>query len=402
MAKILKNDELNRLLTEYYDVMNISKEQKLERIELAEELFDVFFILLTFVEAQIMASVSVDIDTESMYEMFERRYRDACKDYGINMDKHPEIDDHISLISRSIVDSTIEQHEKKKRANSDKDMDSTTDNISKAESSEKKTQDKIEDRALSIAENESNSIFNRVEYDDAVDNGKTYKTWLTENDDRVRHTHRLLEMKTIPIDEPFVVGDSKMMFPRDTSMGASVREIVGCRCSLTYNKKLLDVEFEQNKQNMSAFKSKRNDLPISDKEFKTFEEYARKTLGFNGRIIKVDDQNTAYVDLFGNPSLYIGRDILPNPKPTKANEKISWRGALTHEIIGHYQGDVLGFRQSDKTLEEVQASIRASKLSPNLSEEERQDLWQDAMDRLHDNGIDYEDIKDLIHLEKLE
>lgn len=41
-------------------------------------------------------------------------------------------------------------------------------------------------------------------------------------------------------------------------------------------------------------------------------------------------------------------------------------------------------------LEEAQASIRAAKFGIDLTDEERQDLMQDAMDRLQNNKIDYE------------
>lgn len=38
----------------------------------------------------------------------------------------------------------------------------------------------------------------------------------------------------IDIFEPFEVGNSLMMFPKDHSLGAQVKEIAGCRCSLKY------------------------------------------------------------------------------------------------------------------------------------------------------------------------
>lgn len=30
-------------------------------------------------------------------------------------------------------------------------------------------------------------------------------------------------------------------------------------------------------------------------------------------------------------------DVLPGNNPKSANEKITWRGALAHEIVGHYE-----------------------------------------------------------------
>lgn len=88
------------------------------------------------------------------------------------------------------------------------------------------------DRARMIAENEANSMWNDAEFEEALKSGKKYKTWNTIIDKRTRETHREINGKTIPIREYFVVGNSLMMFPKDSS--ASDEEVVNCRCSLTY------------------------------------------------------------------------------------------------------------------------------------------------------------------------
>lgn len=41
--------------------------------------------------------------------------------------------------------------------------------------------------------------------------------------------------KYVPIGNAFHVGDSWMMFPKDTSLGADAKEIINCRCSITYS-----------------------------------------------------------------------------------------------------------------------------------------------------------------------
>ena len=89
-----------------------------------------------------------------------------------------------------------------------------------------------EDRAMLIAENEANSIWNDAEFQDAILTGKTRKTWNAILDKRTRDTHRDINGTTIRIDEYFMVGDSMMMFPRDTN--GSAEETVNCRCWLTY------------------------------------------------------------------------------------------------------------------------------------------------------------------------
>lgn len=92
-----------------------------------------------------------------------------------------------------------------------------------------------EDRARLIAENEANSIWNDSEYQDAILTGKTRKTWRAIMDKVTRDTHKDVNGVTIPINEPFQVGESLMMFARDESMGAGPEEIVNCRCSVIYH-----------------------------------------------------------------------------------------------------------------------------------------------------------------------
>jgi hypothetical protein len=57
------------------------------------------------------------------------------------------------------------------------------------------------------------------------------KTWVTVGDKRVRATHNAANFQTVPEGEPFVVGNSLLMFPGDTSLGAEISEIANCRCS---------------------------------------------------------------------------------------------------------------------------------------------------------------------------
>lgn len=91
-----------------------------------------------------------------------------------------------------------------------------------------------DDRAIFVAENEANTTFNYLEYKRAVKSGKTKKRWLTMRDRHVRHTHQLVDGKSIGINDVFLVGDSEMFYPKDTTFGASANEIVNCRCSIKY------------------------------------------------------------------------------------------------------------------------------------------------------------------------
>jgi hypothetical protein len=64
------------------------------------------------------------------------------------------------------------------------------------------------------------------------------KSWIDLRDNKVRATHREAGRRygaqAIPVNEAFIVGSSRMMYPGDTSLGAPVREIAHCRCSAQY------------------------------------------------------------------------------------------------------------------------------------------------------------------------
>ena len=90
-----------------------------------------------------------------------------------------------------------------------------------------------EDRAMLIAENEANSIWNDADFEDAILTGKRYKTWKAIMDNRTRDSHRDVNGTTLPIDQYFEVGDSLMFFPRDSS--ANPEEVVNCRCVALYS-----------------------------------------------------------------------------------------------------------------------------------------------------------------------
>lgn len=91
------------------------------------------------------------------------------------------------------------------------------------------------DRAILIAENEANSVWNDAEYEEALRSGKKRKTWHAIIDKGTRDWHREANGQTKPITEPFEVGGDLMQYPRDESLGAGGENIVNCRCSATYS-----------------------------------------------------------------------------------------------------------------------------------------------------------------------
>ena len=60
------------------------------------------------------------------------------------------------------------------------------------------------------------------------------KMWVTMGDKKVRTTHRVMEGVIIGLNQAFKLAGGLMMYPTDSSLGASFSEIVGCRCHLFY------------------------------------------------------------------------------------------------------------------------------------------------------------------------
>lgn len=90
------------------------------------------------------------------------------------------------------------------------------------------------ERAILIAQNESNSVFAYEDEQQAIRNGKTHKTWLTMLDERVREDHQMMENITIGINEFFNVAGYQMFRPMDDEHGAPAEQVVNCRCVCKY------------------------------------------------------------------------------------------------------------------------------------------------------------------------
>jgi len=62
------------------------------------------------------------------------------------------------------------------------------------------------------------------------------KTWDTVGDSKVREAHLVADGQEQLISDPFIVGGEKLRWPGDTSLGASLGNIINCRCGASYNK----------------------------------------------------------------------------------------------------------------------------------------------------------------------
>lgn len=63
---------------------------------------------------------------------------------------------------------------------------------------------------------------------------RSIKIWNTVGDIDVRPIHAAVNLTSVSINEAFTVGGERLMFPGDTSLGATARNVAHCRCGLTY------------------------------------------------------------------------------------------------------------------------------------------------------------------------
>lgn len=204
-------DELNVLndtqkaepYDEYFGVMDITDEQKQKRIELAEKLEGNFLFVLA-----LMFAMQKDggIDRAVIQEEFEKAYMDGIEG-AVDADSY--MVEHMAAFAAFVTATSID--------NAD-DIYFYSD-----------------DRAMFMAENESNNSYNHDEFIDALVAGKTTKTWHGVLDKRERKSHVAMEGKTVQIIEPFDVNGSLMLYPGDQdTYGADPKEIINCRCSVEY------------------------------------------------------------------------------------------------------------------------------------------------------------------------
>lgn len=236
-------------INEFFQAMRLSKNEKKRREDLAEELFDLFQLFFTEIEAEKLLKMESDneitienvkqsIDAEKYKEMLTRQYNRKVEVYivlvaallyagqGENVLDEVDVED-INLktnINKGLSDELTEDI--KQRIS---DIVDTT--IKNLDGDDYFLSD---DRATLLGENETNFVCNTIQYESALDEGYTKKQWLTMKDEKVRDTHFIVDNQIIGINEYFYVGNSEMLYPMDMSRGASPEEVINCRCSLRY------------------------------------------------------------------------------------------------------------------------------------------------------------------------
>ncbi len=219
----MKFDELNQLFIAYFDTMEISDDDKQNRVDCAIWLYEAVWFILTMIRLELDSDTLEDEDSYS-YSLY-LRVRDHLEENDL-----PYEEDYLNRMVKDIVEKTF------RHLDDDDDDDEEEEEEKKAP--EKKPEKKenyylSEKRAIIIAENEANSIYNYVDYKRATDEGKEYKIWVTEGDEKVRTAHSLVDWQKIPIDKKFQVGPDLMRFPHDYVYG-SAENLVNCRCSCLY------------------------------------------------------------------------------------------------------------------------------------------------------------------------
>lgn len=196
----------------FFQEMELSDKEKKRREDLAEELLVLFLLLFSEIKAD--RELGNEIDAEYYKDMLYRQYCDTAETYivlflAVGLSK--EMKEYIRERVSDMVDTTIKY----------------TENFYTSE-----------DRAIMLAENETNFIGNTTGYDVAKYQGYRHKRWITMKDEKVRLTHVMVDDEVKDIDEYYNVGLAEMLFPLDMSRNAAEHpeETVSCRCSITYIK----------------------------------------------------------------------------------------------------------------------------------------------------------------------
>lgn len=95
-------------------------------------------------------------------------------------------------------------------------------------------------RAVRIARTEviaASNAANHFAVKRNVDTTKLDRVWLSTRDKRTRPTHVEADGQKRDWNEPYEVGDSKLMFPGDVTLGAEAGEVINCRCTEIFQKK---------------------------------------------------------------------------------------------------------------------------------------------------------------------
>lgn len=203
-------DELNRMVgygrsmpfSEYFGEMQLPQDKREKRIDIAEDFEEGFLEILAWAfytqQSRTLSEAEVKGRIKGVFETV----------LGSDVKRLKETDRMIDALSKDIARTTV------KRGKEDPFFVSA-------------------DRARLLAEDNSNNFMNYLDFQESRGRYK-WKYWNTILDGRERLTHNLADGQMQPMAMPFEVGTSLLMYPKDTSLGADLTEIIGCRCTLSY------------------------------------------------------------------------------------------------------------------------------------------------------------------------
>lgn len=203
-------DKLNRLIKakrsmpyeKYFGEMELTESEKKKRISLAQIMEEKFtYVMILLFTMQQYNSFNWDFAKKE----FVKKYLESIDGYATT---DSEFEQYISMQADRMTESTKEN----------------TNNPYYFSL----------DRAKFIAENESNTVRSFQCNQEAMQQNKTYKRWVSIMDGHTRLDHKKADGQIVKINDPFVVGDSLLNYPRDASLGADSSEIINCRCSVIY------------------------------------------------------------------------------------------------------------------------------------------------------------------------
>lgn len=201
---VYSDAEVDNILKEYFDIMEIDEDQKEKRVKVAKDFRNTLLFLFSLIP---IAEAYEQLSYEYILSQFRLEYAKVLVEYG-RVDQHMQ--QYFEKVTSEIVDNTLRHYNPEA-------LDYWLS----------------DERAILIAENEANSVYNYSELQDAIDEGYTEKEWITERDDRVRKTHRAVDRKRIPIDDYFEFPDCRGLYPHD-EVNLNEEELVNCRCSCKF------------------------------------------------------------------------------------------------------------------------------------------------------------------------
>lgn len=206
----LYDDEKDHISTDYdewFDDMDLTEAQKQDRKETAEELERIFRDLLALVFYLYVEGAYEYAEAMTEAQQQYLALLDKASQNGVNVsDYYRNI--HVPVKVSEVVNTMLEHPENP--------WNFTID------------------RAMAIAENEANSMWNNADFQEALASGKTRKMWDAIIDGKTRDWHADANGQTKPILEPFEVNGELLQHPMDDSYGATGGNINNCRCVAKY------------------------------------------------------------------------------------------------------------------------------------------------------------------------